>query len=363
MTEQAKGSALVAGAAARAIIPQTFEEVYRLARVFAATEMVPLPFRGKPEDCCVAIMQALELGLSPMAGLQSISVINGRPCLWGDGMVAVVRGSGLLEWMKETDVNEVATCVVKRKGEPEPVTRTFSQADAKRAGLAGKAGPWTQYPQRMRAARARSWALRDTFADVLKGIASAEEMEDVARMKDITPKPARPDALELPPEGNPVAETATPDLPATDTRPSDEVFIEALENAMVAAGTVEALLEVWECNESEISERGLEQAAEDLRDTYMTKARAQQNKPTPQEPQEGSASASLDMPADVPAPEADAVAADLAALDKRLAAAHSETRLNAVFSGVDLKGMPQTVVAKYYGLFAQHKARVRARAG
>jgi len=359
MTEQSKGAALVSGATARGIIPQTFEEVYRLARVFAATEMVPKEYRGKPEDCCVAVMQGLELGLSPIAALQSIAVVNGRPCLYGDGMVAVVRGSGLLEWMKETDDGETATCTVKRKGEPEPVTRTFSQADAKRAGLAGKAGPWAQYPQRMRPARARSWALRDTFADVLKGIASAEEQSDVASMRDITPKPARADALEIPDENDTVAVSATIDeTPATDTRPTDAQFLDALESAMMVAADVENLVEVWDCNCEEISERGLEQTAEDLRDHHMTRVRAAQNKAAPSEP-EGPASPSLDLPESEPVPAADTTADHLAALDKRLANAHNETQLNACFRRVDLKGKSPTVIASYYALFAQHKARVK----
>lgn len=266
-----KSTALVAGGAARGIIPQTFEDAYRLARVFSATKMVPKDYQDKPEDCCVAILQGLELGLSPIAALQSIAVINGRPCLWGDGMIAVVRASGLMEWIKETDDGSVATCTVKRRGEPEPVTRTFSQEDAKRAGLAGKSGPWTQYPQRMRPARARSWALRDVFADVLKGIQSAEEQNDVHDMKDVTPVAARTLAImdELPdiPDGSePVAKVET--QPETDQRYTDEQFMGSFETALCGARGPNDLDEILEANADEISERGLEQRAGDLMEAY-----------------------------------------------------------------------------------------------
>jgi hypothetical protein len=54
----------------------------------------------------------------------------------------------------------------------------FSVADAKRAGLWGKSGPWTQYPRRMLQLRARGFALRDAFPDVLKGLVTAEEAQD-----------------------------------------------------------------------------------------------------------------------------------------------------------------------------------------
>jgi hypothetical protein len=80
--------------------------------------------------------------------------------------------------MQETSEGDTAVCRIKRKGQPEEA-RTFSQADAKAAGLAGKSGPWAQYPARMRQMRARAFALRDVFADVLKGLAVAEEAQDM----------------------------------------------------------------------------------------------------------------------------------------------------------------------------------------
>lgn len=75
--------------------------------------------------------------------------------------------------------NLTATCKVTRRGKPTPVVSTFSMADARAAGLLGKPGPWKQYTSRMLKMRARAFALRDAFPDVLSGIASAEEMQDV----------------------------------------------------------------------------------------------------------------------------------------------------------------------------------------
>jgi hypothetical protein len=67
---------------------------------------------------------------------------------------------------------------VKRKGH-EPHRVEFSIEDAKRAGLLGKSGPWQQYTARMLTLRARAFALRDKFADVLKGLSMAEEAMDI----------------------------------------------------------------------------------------------------------------------------------------------------------------------------------------
>ena len=65
--------------------------------------------------------------------------------------------------------NWVAHCEVQRLGWPEPIIRSFSVRDAKRAGLWQKEGPWMDYPKRMLQMRARAFALRDALRTLLKG--------------------------------------------------------------------------------------------------------------------------------------------------------------------------------------------------
>lgn len=157
--------------------PQTFEQALTFSNYLADSDMVPKDFKGKPGNCLVAIQWGMEIGLKPLQAMQNIAVINGRPSLWGDAVIALVRSSPLCEWIIEEDDGRTATCKVKRRGEPEQY-RTFSMEDAKAAGLLGKQGPWTQYPKRMRQMRARAFAVRDVFPDVLKGLPVAEEVMD-----------------------------------------------------------------------------------------------------------------------------------------------------------------------------------------
>jgi len=160
--------------------PQTFEQALTFSDYLAESDMVPKDFKGKPGNCLIAMQWGSELGLKPLQALQNIAVINGRPALWGDAVIAIVRGSPLCEYViEEMDSQGSAVCKVKRRGEQEQV-RTFSDMDAKTAGLLGKQGPWTTNPKRMKQMRARSFALRDVFPDVLKGIAIAEEAQDIA---------------------------------------------------------------------------------------------------------------------------------------------------------------------------------------
>lgn len=160
------------------LVPQSMGEAMQLADMLASSDLVPRDYQRKPGNILVAVQWGAEIGLKPLQALQNIAVINGRPALWGDAVVALVRGSGLLEYLQETNEGDTAVCRIKRRGQPEEV-RMFSQADAKAAGLAGKTGPWSQYPARMRQMRARAFALRDVFADVLKGLPVAEEVQDI----------------------------------------------------------------------------------------------------------------------------------------------------------------------------------------
>lgn len=158
--------------------PQTFEQAMKFSHMLADSDLVPKDFRGKPGNCLIAMQWGSELGLKPLQALSNIAVVNGRAALWGDAVIALVRSSPLCEYVQESDDGHTATCRAKRRGEPEHVV-TFSMDDAKAAGLAGKQGPWSQYPRRMRQMRARAFALRDAFPDVLRGMPVAEEVMDI----------------------------------------------------------------------------------------------------------------------------------------------------------------------------------------
>jgi hypothetical protein len=161
---------------------QTFDDAWRFWQMVAKTDFAPKDFKNKPESCMLAGQHGAELGLGPMQSLQCIAVINGRPTIWGDAALALVQSSAVCEFISEAVEGDgdqmVATCIAKRRGYPAPSAIKFSVADAKRAGLWGKSGPWTQYPKRMLQLRARGFALRDAFPDVLKGLVTAEEAQD-----------------------------------------------------------------------------------------------------------------------------------------------------------------------------------------
>lgn len=225
--------------------PATLDEAMKFSEMLARSSMVPKTYQGKPEDVLVACQWGREIGLAPMQALQNIAVINGKPSVYGDAAMALVQASSVCEDIEEYIENEgtpnpIAVCVAHRKGR-KPVKATFSVEDAKRAGLWGKQGPWTAYPKRMMQMRARGFALRDAFPDVLKGLITAEEAADYPEAKDITPARARPanplDALPAPIPANSVTSvtSVTPEAAYVPGTWSDETEAQLAEANAVAA--------------------------------------------------------------------------------------------------------------------------------
>jgi hypothetical protein len=199
-----------------AIIPDTIPAVSELAEYIADSGMAPASYNDKDSrkpdksKIIVGILHGMEIGLTPMAALQSIAVVGGMPTIWGDGAMALIQSSGLLvekqEYREYDDKGEpvVAVCRMLRRGQEGWIEQTFSRAQAEKAGLTKKQGPWQQYFERMLQMRARLFCIRDGFADVLRGIPIAEEMRDtldLAQEADGTysaapPRPTRADFTE-----------------------------------------------------------------------------------------------------------------------------------------------------------------------
>jgi hypothetical protein len=197
MRDEQKLPALVP-AAKFDLSPSSLAEAMALAEMMAKSTIIPKDYQGNPGNVLIAIQWGMELGLKALQAMQNIAVINGRPSLWGDAVLAIVRastdggGNRLLEGISETfdDATNTATCEVKRRGAALPCVRKFSHADAQKANLLGK-DVWKAYEKRMLQMRARSWALRDEFTDVIKGMPVAEEVMDYTNPpeKDVTPLP------------------------------------------------------------------------------------------------------------------------------------------------------------------------------
>lgn len=283
MNEVARIPALTGGSQVVAIVPRTFEETFRVARAVVASKLAPAALIGKLEGddaasaVAVAIMSGAELGLKPMVALRSFTVINGKPALYGDGLINVVRQSGKVAYLRtgcdERNGKLVGWCEAKRNDTGEEKRVEFSQDDAERAGLwqteaivtkwnkferkneqKPNDSPWWRFPKRMLAWRAAGYCLRELFGDVLGGIRDefeAREIADAEEMRDITPvdrpAPPKPPAPPAPPtaktiEAGPSSDT---EVQANESDFDLGAFLEEIETSLATAKDSASAAEIW----------------------------------------------------------------------------------------------------------------------
>lgn len=136
-----------------------------------------------PADVMFVILAGESLGLNAATALMNIYNVNGMPSMKADLKLALAKRHPEYAGC-EIDAN-TERCIVKMKRRnengTESITSTFTIEDAKRAGLFPKKDNWRMYPQRMLKARAISYAVNDLFPDIVFGMLSSEEAQDIDR--------------------------------------------------------------------------------------------------------------------------------------------------------------------------------------
>lgn len=120
------------------------------------------------------MLKGVELGLSPLQALDGINIIQGKPTISPQLMLALINRSGELEDMKIESTDTICTVTMKRKGRSSH-TETFSIEDAKKMELIGKDN-YKKQPKTMMKWRAVSACARIAFPDVIQGVYTPEEM-------------------------------------------------------------------------------------------------------------------------------------------------------------------------------------------
>lgn len=159
--------------------PQSMDDVWRLAKVVIASQLAPRSVKT-PEAAMVMIMTGRELGLTAMQSLRSIHVVEGKPLLSADLMLALALRLPTCEMFVCTETTDtIASFVAKRRGQPE--TRlSFTAEQAKNAGLSGKDN-WKKYAAAMLRARAIAGLARLVFPDAFVGVYEENEIAPAQR--------------------------------------------------------------------------------------------------------------------------------------------------------------------------------------
>lgn len=205
------------------------KDVVELAENIAPTEFVPYGLRGSVAKTVAAILHGRELGLPPMTALSHTQVINGRPGTSAEVMRALILQAG-----HDLDISETSAtrCVIRgrRQGWAEDRwTRvTFTIEDAAKAGLLedkvkdGKRTPsmYRKWPQAMLLARASTILARMIFADVIHGMRSVEELQDMTEAEWVEVVPSGPETATVSRQsgnGQPLAGEPAPEVAPSAT--------------------------------------------------------------------------------------------------------------------------------------------------
>ena len=215
----------------------TLTDVERLASLAVASGLVQV---RRAEEAAMLLITGRELGLSPMQSLRGIYVVNGRPVLSADLLVAIVRRSGLCESWRTIE-STATTCTIEtlRRGETAPARKTWTADDARRASLAGK-GTWGAYPAQMLRHRCAADLAREVYPDVVLGLYAPEEFG--AEDPSGTPRGASNDQDDTHPSG--------------DDKPEGSRAFAAFVLAVVKAATVTALLALYHGLVADLREEG-----------------------------------------------------------------------------------------------------------
>jgi len=159
------------------------------AQLKNARGLLPESLKTEGEICAVLLAGA-ELGVPPMAALRGLQVVRGKVIISYDLMVGLLRRAGYkIEWLAAS-----ATKAQLRLTAPDGTqhTETWDQERAKKAGLWGNKGPWSQYPETMLKARCVSSAARAFAGEVLAGVYCEEAAELGPSAQVTTLRPATP---------------------------------------------------------------------------------------------------------------------------------------------------------------------------
>jgi hypothetical protein len=223
VTAASQARHLVAGLVETAFIPDSY-------RVKVDPRATPEQHAAAREiaigNATAAVLQGVTLGIDPLMALQQIYIVHGRPGMYAKMMVALVQSHGHEVWTEEGDCSDTRAVVYGRRKGSQKVERVIITLDMARKAQWTSNAAYGKTPADMLYARAATRVCDRIASDVLKGIASLEEIQDTVKAtaevgeRTVTPR-KRAAVAAAPAEEPPLdAEPATvPAAPAKEEQP------------------------------------------------------------------------------------------------------------------------------------------------
>lgn len=173
--------------------PDKLNQLWRLAKIFSDSTMVPSHFQKHHEDCFIACQMALRLRVDPFMLMQSTYVVHGRPGMEAKLVIALANARGCFKGPIQYDMSgegesRSCTAFAIHKSDGSRCEMTVSMATARAEGWASKAGSkWKTIPDLMLRYRSASWLVRTYCPEVMVGLMTRDELEDIGPVAVVEP--------------------------------------------------------------------------------------------------------------------------------------------------------------------------------
>lgn len=186
-----------------------FSHLWRVAKAFSESALVPAHFQKKPADCFIACQLAARLSVDPFMLMQHLYVVYGRPGLSGQLVAALLNASGKIRGpiryrfsgtKGKDDYGCTAVVTDAFTGEEVAgptidwlmvVAEGWNKDKQLRDGKGTQRSKWNTMPDQMFRYRAASYLCRAHYPEVMMGLTTQEEIED--RVIDVETRLAEPD--------------------------------------------------------------------------------------------------------------------------------------------------------------------------
>lgn len=172
----------------------SFDDVMKMANLLASSTIVPATYQRRPENCFIALEMANRMGVPFMMVAQNLYIVQGKPSWSGSAVASMVKSHPNLEDVELHYVGEpntekwgaYVTANSKKTGkELRGATVTIGIANAE--GWIQKTGSkWKTFPELMLAYRAYAWFGRVHAPEIMMGLQSVDEVEDVGQKETST---------------------------------------------------------------------------------------------------------------------------------------------------------------------------------
>jgi len=203
-------------------IYENFAQTKDIATALSNSDLVPPHFQKKPANVLIALEFAHRNDIAPFAAMQSMFVVHGRVGMSAAMAISLARKHNVWRTLKYKVTgagNTLAVTAIATLHDDTEVDATVTMEMANIAGWS-KNAVYKSIPEQMLKYRAATFLIRSNFPEVLFGMQTVEELNDVEASKKAVPVKQTPQVIEI---------EAVEEIPVATIEPNPEPEAENIE--------------------------------------------------------------------------------------------------------------------------------------